>query len=81
MRRLFVTDKPATLAACTFVLVLLVCLFSMGSMTRYLASRALKRQTSVLARGLREAATGTRQELEQLPPIEALNCGTAPAIY
>ena len=74
MRRLFVTDKPATLAACTFVLVLLVCLFSMGSMTRYLASRALKRQTSVLARGLREAATGTRQELEQLPPIEALNC-------
>jgi hypothetical protein len=43
-------------------------------MTRYLASRALARQTNVLARGLREAATGTRHELEQLPPIEVLNC-------
>src|ERR1700722_16153744 len=74
MRRLFVTDMPATLAASTCVLVFAMCFFSLGSLTRYLASRALKRQTSVLARGLREAVTGTRHELEELPPIEALNC-------
>jgi len=74
MRRLSATDMPATLAASTCVLVFAMCFFSLGTMTRYLASRALKRQTNVLARGLREAVTGTRHELEQLPPIEALNC-------
>jgi hypothetical protein len=74
MRRLAATDIPATLAASTCVLVFAICFFSLGSMTRYLASRALKRQTSVLARGLREAVAGTRHELEELPPIEALNC-------
>src|SRR3984885_1045012 len=79
MRRLAATDIPATLAASTCVLVFAICFFSLGSMTRYLASRALKRQTSVLARGLREAVAGTRHELEELPPIEALNCRNGPS--
>jgi hypothetical protein len=43
-------------------------------MSKFLASHELKRQMNVLARGLREAVAGTRHELEQLPPIEALNC-------
>jgi len=74
MRRLIATDIPATLTASTCVLVFAICFFSLGSMSRYLAKRALARQTNVLDRGLREAIAGTRRELEELPPIEALNC-------
>lgn len=48
--------------------------FILGSMDRYLASRALAHQTSVMVRGLKETVAGTRRELEQLPPIKGLNC-------
>jgi EAL domain-containing protein (putative c-di-GMP-specific phosphodiesterase class I) len=74
MRRLFATDISAPLAATTCVFVFLVCFFSLGSMSRYLASRELARHTDVMVRGLEEAVDGTRRELEQFPPIEALNC-------
>jgi EAL domain-containing protein (putative c-di-GMP-specific phosphodiesterase class I) len=74
MRRLFVTDISARLAATTCVVVFLVCFFSLGSTSRYLANRALERQTNVMVRALKEGVDGTRRELEQLPPVEALNC-------
>jgi EAL domain-containing protein (putative c-di-GMP-specific phosphodiesterase class I) len=74
MRRLFATDISAPLAAATCVLVFLVCFFSLGSVTRYLANYELARQTNMLVHRLQAAVRDARHELEQLPPIEELNC-------
>ena len=65
MRRLSPTDKPAAVAAITCVVVFAVCFFSLRSVSRYLASRSLARQTGVMVRALKEAVDGTLRELEQ----------------
>jgi sensor c-di-GMP phosphodiesterase-like protein len=74
MRKLFTADTPATLAACTCLVVFLACFFCLRSMPRYLARRSLAQQGHLLARGFIEAIESARQDLTQLPSYAGLNC-------
>jgi sensor c-di-GMP phosphodiesterase-like protein len=82
LRKIHVTDKPATIAAITCVVVFLVCYFSFDWIPRSLATRRLTQQADLMMRGFQEAMESARKDLARLPAFEALNCqnGASPSL-